>query len=116
MRADLIGHPRAPALSDVQRLKTPTVDLGLEAVISGAVHPHRPARRRNIPELIGQREQPQAKSEQHVMLCHRLLLLCLATESLSRHADGPGTAVPGPSDIKPLPTSQVLRELGVSPG
>jgi hypothetical protein len=43
-------------------------DLGAPAVIAGAVDAHRPARRRDIAELVGEREQTKAKSDEHVML------------------------------------------------
>src|SRR3712207_8982710 len=51
-----------------------------------AVHAHRPAGGRHVAQLVGQREQAKTESDEHVMLSHRLLLLCLATERLSRRA------------------------------
>jgi hypothetical protein len=75
MRPDLVGHPWPAPLADAQRLQTPPVDLGLPAVIRRSVDAHRPACRRDVAQLVGEREQAQAQSDEHVMLCHRLLLL-----------------------------------------
>jgi chorismate-pyruvate lyase len=74
MRADLIGHPWAPTLAHVQRLQAPAIDALLQAVIGRPIHAHRATRRRDVAQLLGQREQAQAKSDEHVMLCHRLPL------------------------------------------
>src|SRR5438128_6475512 len=41
--ADLVRHPRTPALSHPQRLKAPAVDLALVAVVGRVVDPHRAA-------------------------------------------------------------------------
>jgi hypothetical protein len=57
VRPDLVGYPRAPALTNVERLKAPAVDLALEAVIRRPVHTHQPARLADVPEFLGQREQ-----------------------------------------------------------
>jgi hypothetical protein len=70
MRADLVGHPRAPTLTDVERLEPPAVDALFEAVVGRAVHAHRPTRRRHVAQLVGQREQTKTESDEHVMLSH----------------------------------------------
>ena len=72
VRADLVGHPRPPALADVERFQAPAVDALLPAVVRRAVDAHRPAGGRHVAQLVGQREQPQTESDEHVMLCHRL--------------------------------------------
>jgi hypothetical protein len=72
MRADLVGHPRPPALADVERLQAPAIDLALEAIVGRAIHAHHPARLRHVAQLLGQRKQPQTESDEHVMLSHRL--------------------------------------------
>jgi len=72
VRADLVGHPGSPALADVEGFQAPTVDALLPAVIRGAVDAHRPAGGRHVAQLVGQREQAQTESDEHVMLCHRL--------------------------------------------
>ena len=81
VRADLVGHPRAPALPDPERLQPPAVDLALQAMVGRVVHSHRPARRAH-PDLLGQREQPQAIAEQHVIMRHAAhSSLCLAMKT-----------------------------------
>jgi hypothetical protein len=45
MRADLVGHPRAPAFADVEGFQAPAIDPALQAVVGGAVHAHRATRR-----------------------------------------------------------------------
>jgi len=72
VRTDLVGHPRPPALAHSQGLQPPAVDLALPAVIGRPIYPHGPTRRRDVAQLVGQREQPQAESDEHVMLRHRL--------------------------------------------
>jgi hypothetical protein len=67
--ADLVRHPRAPALPDPQRLQSPAVDPGLPAVVGRVVDAHLPAGRANA-DLLRQRGQPQAESEQHVIMRH----------------------------------------------
>src|SRR5262245_33546636 len=90
MRANLVGHPGAPALANVERLKTPTVDALLQAIVGRAIHAHRATRGRDVAQFLGQREQPQAESDEYVMLCHRLSLPTgFAAGRLSRRADGP---------------------------
>ena len=115
--ADLVRHPRPAALADPQPVEAVALELRLPAVVGGAVDPHLPAGLADVAELLGQGEQPQAESEQHVILCHCALLSelsCLATESVRERADAPAMA--GASDFKrSLSVSQVLRELGVSP-
>ena len=68
----LVGHPRPPALAHVQGLKPSAVHALLQPVVGRAVHPHRPARRRHVAQLVGQREQAKTQSDEHVMLRHRL--------------------------------------------
>ena len=74
VRADLVGHPRPPALADVSASRPQRSTRCFQAVIGRRPRPSRdtPPRR---AQLLGQREQPQAKSEEHVILCHRLALL-----------------------------------------
>jgi hypothetical protein len=60
--ADLVGHPRPPALAHVERLEPPAVDLPLEPVVGRAVDAHRPAGGGHVAELLGQGEQAQAES------------------------------------------------------
>jgi hypothetical protein len=73
MRADLVGHPRTPTLAHVEGFQAPAIDAALEAVVGRAIHAHQPARGRHVAQLLGEREQPQAESDEHVMLCHPAL-------------------------------------------
>jgi hypothetical protein len=54
------------------------------------VHAHQPARLRDVPDLVGKREQTQAIADQHVMLCHADCSFpsILAERSLSSRTDG----------------------------
>jgi hypothetical protein len=117
VRTDLVRHPRPPALAHIERLEPPAVDAALEPVVGRAVHPHRPAGGRDVAELLGQREQAQPKSDQHVMLSHRALLrgsVVVVTPSLSERADAPAAA--GASHFNALSSAlRVSQELGVSP-
>jgi len=70
--AELVGHPRSPALAHLQGFQAPAVDLALPAIVGRAIDPHRPAGGRDVAQLLGEGEQPQAESDEHVMLCHRL--------------------------------------------
>ena len=78
---------------------------------------HCPASGGDVAELLGQGEQAQAESDEHVMLCHRALLsirLVAVTLSLSERADAPAAA--GASHFKAsLFDLRVSQELGVSP-
>jgi hypothetical protein len=74
VRADLVGHPRTPALAHVEGFQAPAIDPTLEAVVGGAIHAHRAAGGRHVAQLLSEREQPQAESDEHVMLCHPALL------------------------------------------
>jgi hypothetical protein len=74
VRADLVRHPGPPALADRERLEAPAVDLALKPVVGRTVDAHRPASGGNVAELLGQREQAQPESDQHVMLRHAALL------------------------------------------
>jgi hypothetical protein len=114
--ADLVRHPRAPALADPQGLEPVAVEPALEAVVARAVHPHRPAGGRDVAELVGQGEQPQAESDEQVILCHATLLsVGVVTPSLSERADAPAAA--GASDLNASSsTLWVSQILGVSPG
>jgi hypothetical protein len=67
---DLVGLPWPPSLPQPPRLETEALELALPAVVARAVHPHHPAGLRDVAELLGQREHPQAESEQHVILRH----------------------------------------------
>src|SRR5215211_4999898 len=113
--ADLVRHPRPPALSDPERLKPPAVDPALEPVVARAVDAHCPASGGDVAELLGQGEQAQAESDEHVMLCHRALLsirLVAVTLSLSERADAPAAA--GASHFKAsLSTCGCRRNLGL---
>jgi hypothetical protein len=78
---------------------------------------HRAAGGGDVAELLGEAEQAQAESDQHVMLCHATLLktsVGVVTPSPSERPDAPAAA--GASDLKtapsPLRPSQLL---GVSP-
>src|SRR5579872_2227729 len=59
VRPDFIGLPWPAALTNPQRLDPPTIGLVLEPVVGLAAHPHPPASLRNVPELLGEREQTQ---------------------------------------------------------
>src|SRR3954447_2297801 len=41
VRPDLVRHPRAPALADVERLKPPAIDALLQAIVGRPIHTHR---------------------------------------------------------------------------
>src|SRR6185312_17272748 len=85
-----VGHLRPPTLPWTQHLKAVTVDLALPGVVGGAMHPERPARRRDIGSR-SLREQLLAVAEQHVILRHQAQpLSSLGGEggSLSRGTDG----------------------------
>jgi len=117
VRADLVGHPRPAALADVQGLKTPAIDLALEAVVRRAVDRHQPARLADVAQLLGQREQPQAVAAEHVMLCHQRCspFVSWRTEgSLSRRADAPASW-PGRPNIKTSLHAELSQQPGVSP-
>jgi hypothetical protein len=81
------------------------------------VHTHRPAGGRHLAQLLGQGEQTQAESDQHVMLRHTALLelgCVVVTPSLSERADAPAAA--GAANIKSaLKDQRVSQALGVSP-
>jgi len=72
--ADLVGHPWLAPLPDPQPVKAVALQLRLPGVVGGSGHPHRPAGLRDVAELLGQGEQAQPESEQHVILSHRILL------------------------------------------
>jgi hypothetical protein len=103
VRADLVRHPRPPPLPDPERLQPPALDPTLEPVVGRAIDPHRPAGRRDVAELLGQREQAQAKSEQHVMLCHPAPFDGCGDPETEPQRRRPRTAVRG------RPTSSVYR-------
>ena len=70
-------------------------------------------------QFLRQGEQPQAESEQHVIMSHRmrsfLSLIGVEQRSLSARADAPAMA--GASEFKALlSTPGVSGEHGVSPG
>ena len=117
MGADLVRHPRAAALAHPQRLEPPAVDLRLERVIGRAVKAHQAAGLGDVAELVDQGEQTHSLTEQHVILCHRVLLsalLWLAPRSVSERADAPAMAgASGFQQLLALP--KVSGELGVSP-
>ncbi len=91
-----LSRPRPERPAQRQRL-TPRPER--QPASPPPIHAHPPAGRRKRCPARQPGEQAQAESDEHVMLCHRLLLRSdLATWRLSRRADGPGTAVPGPSE------------------
>jgi hypothetical protein len=69
----LIGHHRPAPLPGAKHLQSGPLDLRLPAVIRRAMHAHQPARLTD-PTLAREREQLQAKAEQHVILRHAALL------------------------------------------
>jgi hypothetical protein len=96
--ADLVGHPRPSALAHPQAVEAVALELGLPGVVGRAGDSHRPAGLRDVAELLGQGEQAQPESEQHVILGHRVLLFAswLALGSVGERADAPAMA--GASD------------------
>ena len=74
VRADLVRHPRPPALADPQAVEAVASSFGFQRVVGGATHPHLPAGLRDVAELLGQGEEPQAVAEQHVIMGHLVLL------------------------------------------
>src|SRR5664280_3452404 len=85
-----VGHLRPTTLPWPEHLEPVPVDLALPGVVGGAMHPERPARRRDVrPRCL--REKLLAVAEQHVILGHQAQpLSSLGGEggSLSRGTDG----------------------------
>jgi hypothetical protein len=80
------------------------------------VHAHRPARGADT-DLLGEREQPPAVADEHVIMRHLVLLFEFdwnRSRRVSDFADAPAMA--GACDFKRLSISrEVSPELGVSP-
>jgi hypothetical protein len=70
----------------------------------------------SVAALVGQREQPQAIADQHVMLCHDVCSFSsdLAERSLSRRTDGP-RQLAGPSVQQSL-YSKINPGVATAPG
>src|SRR5262245_8615255 len=97
----LVWHPRRPTLANPQAVEAIALELRLPGVIGRARHAHLTAGLGDVAELLGQREQPQAVAEQHVIMRHRmrsfLSLIGVELGSLSASADAPAMA--GASDF-----------------
>ena len=82
------------------------------------MHPHETTRLRNVAQLVGQREQPEAIADQYVMLCHDDCSFprFLAEQELEQSHGRPrhGGAVRTKSSIRR--STRVSPQLGVSPG
>ena len=115
VRADLVGHPRPAPLADPQPVEAVALELRLPGVVGGSGHPHRPAGLRDVAELLGQGEQAQPESEQHVILSHRVLLVFLiGTWKRGRTRGRPGHGR-GVRMKASLWSPEVSGQLGVSP-